>query len=219
VGPAYAAKLVAGLLRKANTKDVVLSVATVVLLAIVLVQSKVLVSSRPLTTAQLAAEQARAKQAPDGVVVPVVEESPAPTPAPRTSMKKVASKTTSKSKSAAPHPAATEVVVPYSTVQLAVRHQFKDAMLSVWVDDKLTLQRPLHGGTQKRLVVFSGVRGIESETLKVPAGKHTLRFRTQTPDETLDLSRTISSDFIGGNDRTLQISFDKHNTAMRLEWQ
>ncbi len=217
VGPAYAAKLVAGLLRKANAKDIVLGVATVVLLAIVLVQSRVLVSSRPLTTAQLAADQVRARQASEGVVAPVVEESPAP--AAKRSGKKIANKTPGKNKAAAPRPVATEVVVPYSTVQLAVRHQFKDASLSVWVDDKLALQRPLHGGTQKRLVVFSGVRGIESETLKVPAGKHTLRFRAQTSDETLDLSRTISSDFIGGNDRTLQITFDKHNTAMRLEWQ
>jgi len=114
---------------------------------------------------------------------------------------------------------AREVVVPLSMVELAVRHQFKDATLFVWVDDKLTLTRPLHGGTQKRLVVFNGVRGMESETLKVPAGKHVLRFQTQTPDQTVNLSKTISRDFIGGDDKTLEISFDKRNTAMHLDWQ
>ncbi len=100
-----------------------------------------------------------------------------------------------------------------------MRHQFKEATLSVWVDDKLALTRPLHGGTQKRLVVFNGIHGIESETLKVPAGKHVLRFQAQTTDQTVDLSKTISGNFIGGDDRTLQISFDKHNTSMHLDWE
>jgi len=219
VGPAYAAKLMGGLLRKASAKDIVLGVATVALLAVVLVQTKVLVISRPLTPAQLTADQAKTSPGPDGVVAPVVEEPPAPASAPKAPVKKVSGKAPAKNHGAPAHAGATEVVVPDSTVQLAVRHQFKEATLSVWVDDKLALQKPLHGGTQKHLVVFGGVRGIESETLKVPAGKHTLRFRAQTSDETLDLSRTISSDFIGGNDRTLQISFDKHNTAMHVEWQ
>jgi len=112
-----------------------------------------------------------------------------------------------------------QVVVSLSTVELAIRHQFKDATLTVWIDDSLALTRPLHGGTQKRLVVFNGVRGIESETLKVPAGKHILRLRTRTADQTTDLSRTITGEFIGGHEQTLQISFDKHNTYMHLEWE
>ena len=87
------------------------------------------------------------------------------------------------------------------------------------MDDKLTLTRPLHGGTQKRLVVFNGVRGMESETLKVPAGKHMLRFQAQSGDQTINLSKTIPAELIGGDEKTLQITFDKHNTAMHLEWQ
>lgn len=89
----------------------------------------------------------------------------------------------------------------------------------VWLDGTLLLTRPLHGGTQKRLVVFNDVRGAESETIKVPAGKHELRFRAQTEDHTVDLSKTVFGNFAGGEDKTLQISFDKHNTAMRLDWQ
>ncbi len=51
---------------------------------------------------------------------------------------------------------AQQIVVSLSNLELAVQHQFKDATLFVWVDDKLALTRPLHGGTQKRLVVFNG---------------------------------------------------------------
>lgn len=100
-----------------------------------------------------------------------------------------------------------------------MQHQFKDATLYVWVDNKLALSRPLHGGAQKKLVVFNGVKGVESETLSIPAGEHILRFRAKSTDQTTDLSRTISADFIGGDDKTLQVTFDKHNTMMRLTWE
>jgi hypothetical protein len=114
---------------------------------------------------------------------------------------------------------AKQIVVPLSTLDLAVQHQFKDATLFVWVDDKLMLTRPLHGATQKRLVVFNGLRGVESETLKIPAGKHAVRVRTLSADETIDLSRTVSAEFVGGGDKSLQVTIDKHNSVMRLSWQ
>jgi hypothetical protein len=53
----------------------------------------------------------------------------------------------------------------------------------------------------------------------VPAGKHVLKLRTQTADQTIDLSKTVSADLIGGGDKTLAVTFDKHNAAMLVEWQ
>lgn len=115
-------------------------------------------------------------------------------------------------------PPAKQIVVPASTLDVAVQHQFKDATLSLWVDDKLFWTRPLHGGLQKKLVVFNGVRGVESESLQIPAGAHVLRFRVVSADHTTDLSKTVSAEFIGGDTKTLQITFDKHNTMMRVNW-
>jgi hypothetical protein len=112
-----------------------------------------------------------------------------------------------------------QIVVPLSTLDLAVQHQFKDATLYMWVDEKLTLTRPLHGAIQKRLVVFNGTRGVESESLQIPAGRHVLRFRALSSDQASDLSKTISAEFIGGDVKSLQVTFEKHNTAMRLAWQ
>jgi hypothetical protein len=116
-------------------------------------------------------------------------------------------------------PAAKPVPVPTSTLELAIDHQFKEATLFVWVDDQLALTQPLHGGSQKRLVVFKGVHGIDAESLQVPAGIHQLRLRTQSADRTIDLSKTISADFVAGDDKTLQVTFDKHNAAMQLNWK
>jgi len=233
IGMAYAAKFVRGAILKAPVKDLILGAATVLLLVIVGAQMKLLLgshgsaadpdqvqtaqmrsqSSQPQSGTSTAGPQARQN---DARVVEVV-----PTAEPKATVRKASAKSVAKTAPPSPHPAKEikEIVVPFSTVELAVRHQFKDATLTVFVDDKVTLTRPLHGGTQKRLVVFNGVRGMESETLKVPAGKHSMRFQVQTADQTVNLSKMLSADLIGGDDKTLQITFDKHNTVMHLDWQ
>jgi len=115
--------------------------------------------------------------------------------------------------------AAKPVPVAMSTLDLSVEHQFEEATLSVWVDNQLVLTRPLHGGSQKKLVVFKGFHGLDQESLKVPAGSHELHVRAQTSDQSIDLFKTITTDFAPGEDKTLQITFDKHNTEMRLAWR
>ena len=222
VGLAYAAKVVRGAVRRAPMRDIILGVATIILLVIVGVQSKLLTVSHDTEAEseqiqQLHAKQMQSQTAAPAVVATTIPGTPAkmadsaPAPAARkAAVKSVSSKNTSPAR---------QVVVASSMIELAVRHQFKDATLTVYVDDNVALTRPLHGGAQKKLVVFGAVRGMDSETLKIPAGKHVLRFRTQTGDRTVDLSKTIAADLIGGDDKTLLITFDKHNTAMHVEWQ
>jgi eukaryotic-like serine/threonine-protein kinase len=106
-----------------------------------------------------------------------------------------------------------------STLEVSVDHQFKQATLMLWVDDELKLTRQLHGGSQKKLIVFNTTHGAESESLQVPSGTHQIRVRTQSSDQTVDLSRTITGDFSAGEEKTLQVSFEKHNSVMRLVWQ
>ena len=108
---------------------------------------------------------------------------------------------------------------PSCTLELAVDHQFKEATLNVWVDDKLALTRQLHGGNQKKLVVFKEMRGADSESLQLPAGTHQIRVRAQSSDQTIDLSKTISANFSTDEHKTLQVSFEKHSSVMRLAWQ
>ena len=224
VGLAYAAKVIRAEFLKSPAKDLMLGVATVVLLLIVGVQSKLLVrthdegESANDSSRTLAAQS----QAGGGTTAGVAVNGASPAKAAASAGARIAAAKSAGKDSAgigAGVHSVKEVVVPLSTVELAVRHQFKDATLYVWVDDKLALARLLHGGVQKKLVVFGQVRGVESETLKVPAGKHVLRFRTRTADQTVDLSKTLTAEFVGGADKTLQITFDKHNSAMRLEWQ
>ncbi len=216
---AQAAKVVRAAIRKAPVRDLILGAATVVMLVIAGVESKLFVASPQVAVVSDAA--------PSGLggtsLVAVPPNSPKDAPNEGTSARAVppvtspASSKARKDRGSASH-LAKQIVVPFSTLDLAVQHQFKDATLYVWVDDKLLLTRPLHGGTQKRLVVFNGVRGVDSETLKIPAGKHVLRIRALSADQTTDLSRTVPAEFIGGADKSLRITFDKHNTVMRLSW-
>jgi serine/threonine protein kinase len=237
----YAVRALRAVVLKAPIRDLALGTGTIALLVIVGVQSKLLVATHDeASDAGLRSQQmtGQAAGAPSTVVTKPADASETgistqqvdgastkSAPAKATVRKASAKSLGNTSKgsdasasSAAPH-ATKEIVVSLSSVELAIRHQFKEATLTVWVDDKLTLTRQLHGGTQKRLVVFGGIRGTESETLKVPAGKHVLRFRTQTPDQTVNLSKTLAADLIGGDDKTLLITFDKHNSVMKLDWQ
>jgi serine/threonine-protein kinase len=211
-----AASVVPSIFANARSRDFMLGALALILLAIIAGQAKLFVLPKIDLGGSGAAPNTLATANVDSAKIAVQEQDLPPkavqtvplTPAP---VRKTASK--------ASHPAARPIVVPLSTLELAVQHQFKDATLYVWVDDKLSLTLPLHGAAQKKLVVFNGVRGVTSETLKVPAGKRMLRFRALSTDQTVDLSKSLSAEFVGGDTKSLTISFEKHNSAIRVNWQ
>jgi hypothetical protein len=216
---ARADNLVRTVAKKAPLRDLILGAAIIVVLVFVGAQTKLLVTSPKVGISRPEAAPATiptaANNANSAQPNAASELSAVSVPVPATgSTHKLARKNRA--------PAVTaekQIVVPLSNLDLAVQHQFKDATLYVWVDDKLTLTRPLHGAAQKHLVVFNGLRGSESETLKIPAGHHVIRVRALSADQTIDLSRTVSADFVGGGDKSLQVTIDKHNTVMRLSWE
>jgi len=202
--------------RKAPVRDLILGGVIVGALLLAGVESKLFVSS----------PRGGANASPaNGSPVSVATPNSAPAMAgPVTDANQPSSPTTrAQARKRRPAPtlqqSAKQVVVPSSTLEMAVQHQFKEATLYVWIDGKLVLTRSLHGAMQKKLVVFSGTHGVDSETLTVPAGKHELRVRALSADQTIDLSRTVSAEFVGGGEKSLQVTFDKRNTAMRLAWQ
>lgn len=226
---AEAESLVRTTIQKAPTRDLILGAATLVVLVFVGAQSKLLVSSPKVginapNVAVGSAAESKAdspQQTSTGALGAgtIAVEVPAASPIHTAASKRRKASSKSMSPVSAAPSTSEQIVVPLSTLDLAVQHQFKDATLYMWVDEKLTLTRPLHGAIQKRLVVFNGTRGVESESLQIPAGRHVLRFRALSSDQASDLSKTISAEFIGGDVKSLQVTFEKHNTAMRLAWQ
>ena len=217
---AQAEKVVHHILYKAPVRDLILGAATLVLLVVLGAQSRLMVSEpRTGITTPGTVMSKTPVAAPDAAQARLPAPA-APEPATRQPATIVSAVPPRGRVKAAPAPAhEKEVVVPSATLDLGVQHQFKDATLFLYVDDKLALTRTLHGGAQKKLIVFNAVRGVQSETVQVPAGKHQLRVRALSSDQTTDLSRTITADFVGGDDKSLEVTFEKHNSVMRLTWQ
>src|SRR5581483_6211092 len=205
------------ILYKAPVRDLIVGAAVLILLVILGAQSKLLVSTpKSAADAVAAADTQSMPQDPPKLAPAGPATQAPPVQAPRLIAKVVVPPAVRRKPRPAP---AKQRETPSATLDLGVQHQFKDATLYLYVDDKLALERPLHGGVQRKLIVFNGVRGVESESVQVPAGKHQLRVRTRSTDQTTDLSKTISAEFVGGDDKSLQVTFDKHNTVMRLTWQ
>jgi eukaryotic-like serine/threonine-protein kinase len=223
VGMALGVNSLRAAIRKAPARDLLLGAALVGALLFAAVESKLFVASPRVAVNRSPVSTPGLPVAPNSDTGLPISAMPAPVSGTGTDTDTVKPPVAAKVSARKRRPAAVQtskqVVVPNSTVNLAVQHQFKDATLYVWVDGKLVLTRPLHGAVQKKLVVFSGTHGVGSETLTVPAGKHELRVRALTADQTIDLSRTVSAEFAGGGEKSLLVTFDKHNTAMHLAWQ
>jgi len=204
------------ILYKAPIRDLILGAATLLLLVILGAQSRLLVSGSKNTASAAAETRAVTSSRPD---------LPKPaSPGSAASIRPVQAATVTAASSRPNMRANTGVrakqaVVLPATLDLAVQHQFKDATLFLFVDGKVALTRPLHGAVQKKLIVFNGVRGVESESVEVPAGRHVVRVRALSTDQTTDLSKTVTADFVGGDSKSLQVTFEKHNTVMKLTWQ
>jgi hypothetical protein len=215
-----AQKVVQYILFKAPVRDLILGAATLVVLVILGAQSKLLLTSPKAATSAgepvVASTSTPIRVAPSSAPATTSVASPTPQPSPTVAKALRRPKIPATALAPARKP---ETAARSATLDLAVQHQFKDATLFLYVDGNLAITRALHGAVQKKLVVFNGVRGVESETVQLPAGRHVLRIRALSTDQTTDLSKTVTADFVAGDAKSLQVTFEKHNAQMRLTWQ
>jgi tRNA A-37 threonylcarbamoyl transferase component Bud32 len=172
-----------------------------------------LTRSTAAQTLPFAGEGASAKDAT--VVTP-----PGPDPAPRSiEPKLIANKLIANKPRAtisvapAPHATvsrATSPIVSPAMLDIEVEHKFAQAQLSIWVDGLLTYTHPLEGADKKRLVVFHKVEGHEFHAMQISPGKHTVRVRVESSENSYDQSDTVAGDFFSGKENMLRISFGKH---------
>ena len=101
---------------------------------------------------------------------------------------------------------ATALAAP-AILDIEVDHKFAEAKLSIWVDDRLSYTRALEGTDKKRLVLFHQVQGHEIHAMQIPAGKHHLRVRVTSGENSSDQS--VTGDFSSGSEKLLRVSFDK----------
>lgn len=102
---------------------------------------------------------------------------------------------------------------------IAVEHHFLTADLSIWIDDQERYSHSLRGAVNKRVVFFKGVKGYLSDVVPVAPGNHQIRVRVLSADGSYDESGSISGTFAPGNEKLLDVDFDKDNRRMRLTFE
>jgi hypothetical protein len=102
-----------------------------------------------------------------------------------------------------------------STLNIRIEHRFSAAELSLWVDDKLAYDRPLRGQVKKHWNPFRmDVR--ETETVRLPAGKHHILVQVRSTPEKYEQSATVLGSFSKDHPAILQINFERQGKAMRV---
>jgi serine/threonine protein kinase len=118
----------------------------------------------------------------------------------------------------ATRPGVPKQTVASSSLQIRIEHHFAAGNLSIWVDDKLAYTSSLQGKVKKRVVVFKGIEGYKTDSIKVDAGDHRIRVHVRAEDDSYDQSSTIAGGLPQDGERVLHIQCDKHK-EMRLTLQ
>ena len=105
-----------------------------------------------------------------------------------------------------------------SKLDIEIEHRFSEADLSVWVDDKLTYDQPLHSQTKKHWNPFRG-NVKETESMRIASGKHRVRVRVRSTSDKYEQTETVVGSFAKNHPATLLISFQGHAKDMQLEFQ
>jgi hypothetical protein len=104
-----------------------------------------------------------------------------------------------------------------ATLRLKVQHSFRNAQLSVWVDDDLEYSGKLVGPIKKKFgVVPDSVQGSLSETLAVASGTHQVRVRVASDDGSVQ-ENSVSGEFARDSQRTLSVV--ARRSDLSLGWQ
>jgi eukaryotic-like serine/threonine-protein kinase len=124
-----------------------------------------------------------------------------------------------------PHTVASPVPVPVASAPVpdvesahlvvAVEHAFKRGTLRVWVDDEFRVEEPLESRPTKKLLIFHGRKGRETEVLAVTPGPHVIRVRVQG-EEGFAASRKIRATFKDGDTRSLEVRV--RGKSLAVEW-
>jgi serine/threonine-protein kinase len=159
---------------------------------------------------------------PDGDPGILKETPKIPPPVPKKPASRAANVKTSETgpverAAAKPEGVSSQTIVGFSTLHMRVEHHFPQAEIFMWIDDKLTYTHTLDGTVKKRLVVFKGVQGFESESFRVSAGEHTVRVRVQSSTKSYDRTANITGDFPIDGERALRIDCQKRELKLALQ--
>jgi hypothetical protein len=105
-----------------------------------------------------------------------------------------------------------------ASLHLKLRHEFRDASISVWVDDDLAYSGKITGSTKRKfgLIPTDSAQGNLSQIIPVRSGQHRIRIRFE-PDEATMQEDSIRGDFVDHTERNLAVT--ARHSGLSLSWQ
>jgi hypothetical protein len=112
----------------------------------------------------------------------------------------------------------TAITAKNASLHLRLQHDFRNAQVSVWVDDDLAYSGKVTGSTKKRfgLIPTDAVQGNLSQIIPLRSGQHNIRLRVE-PDDTAMQEDSISGDFSNHTERDLTVS--ARHSGLSISWQ
>lgn len=105
-----------------------------------------------------------------------------------------------------------------ASLHLKLQHEFRNAQVSVWVDDNLAYAGKITGSTKKKfgLIRTNSAQGNLSQIMPVRAGQHNIRLRIE-PDDAAMQEDSIRGDFSNHTERDLAVA--ARHSGLWLSWQ
>ena len=105
-----------------------------------------------------------------------------------------------------------------ASLHLKLRHEFRNASVSVWVDDDLAYSGEITGSTKKKfgLIPTDSAQGNLSQIIPVRSGPHRIRLRIE-PDAATMQEDSIRGDFADHTARNLAVT--ARQSGLSLSWQ
>jgi hypothetical protein len=105
-----------------------------------------------------------------------------------------------------------------ASLHLKLQHDFRNAQVSVWVDDTLAYSGKITGSTRKKfgLIPTDSVQGNLSQIIPVRSGQHSIRLRIEPDDATMQ-EDSIHGDFSSHTERDLAVA--ARHSGLALSWQ
>jgi hypothetical protein len=112
----------------------------------------------------------------------------------------------------------TAITAKNASLHLKLQHDFRNAQISLWVDDDLAYSSKVTGSTKKRfgLIPTDSAQGNLSQIVPVRSGWHTIRLRIE-PDGGAMQEDSISGDFSNHTERDLAVS--ARQSGLSISWQ
>jgi len=105
-----------------------------------------------------------------------------------------------------------------ASLHLKVQHGFRDARVSLWVDDELAFSGRVTGSVKKRfgLIPTDLMQGSLSQIIPVRSGQHKVRVKIE-PDDAAGQEDSVSGNFSSNAERTLLVT--ARHSSLLLSWQ